>query len=253
MRDKGDGRRRWSPLRLLILIPAVPAIVALGVVAMAPLSWAEAAPFAEPGRVIAPADPPLGSATPTSQMSPLAPVVAPSPTTAAKKKAYAPVNFAKPDVDIVPPPPPPTYGGGGGGCSYKGVAGQSGKAFLAKINNARSANGVAPLSWSSSLGCTAMRYSAKMAYTDSKNGGGPGNALKHNPNRPSGGENVAMFGTTGSMSRSAAITKHHELYMNSPAHRKNVLNPKWRRVGAGIAVVKIDGSWTVWYSTENFQ
>jgi len=110
--------------------------------------------------------------------------------------------------------------------------------FLSAINAARSAAGAAPLSIQGDLLRISRLWSQTMA-TDSQ--------LFHDPNftklAPSNwqalGENVGMGPTCDSIAQA---------FMNSPEHRKNILDPAFTTIGVGV-VDSADG--TVWV-TEDF-
>ncbi|MFW2512255.1 CAP domain-containing protein [Demequina sp. SO4-13] len=110
-------------------------------------------------------------------------------------------------------------------------AGGSVKGLLTAANKERARIGVGSLSWSGSLASAATSWSQSMASRDDA---GNGSALAHNPNRP-GGENVAVSGSSGGMSVSAAVNKAHAGWMYSGGHCRNVMNPGYSTMGAGTA------------------
>jgi uncharacterized protein YkwD len=115
--------------------------------------------------------------------------------------------------------------------------------IFAYTNNSRAANGLAPLVWNGQLGCLALSWSQYLAST---NGfyhrdlnaviRSPGYGGYHTL-----GENILQ----GPASLSAADM--HNLWMNSPDHRANILSPAYTSMGIGLAYA--NGS--VW-ATENF-
>lgn len=123
---------------------------------------------------------------------------------------------------------------GGGGAS---TTPSSVKGLLDAANAERARLGIGSLSWSSSLASTAASWSAEMAASGS---------LTHNPNRPSGGENIGYYGP-GSVSSAAGVM--HSSWMRSTGHCKNIMNPRWSVMGAGVAA---DDSGVQWF-TVNFQ
>jgi uncharacterized protein YkwD len=92
------------------------------------------------------------------------------------------------------------------------------------VNQARASAGSRPLGWSSALAAKASSWAAHMAATDQ---------LSHSvlpDGVPAGwselGENVGFAGT---------VTDVHDAFLNSPEHRQNMLNSKWRVMGIGVA------------------
>jgi hypothetical protein len=95
------------------------------------------------------------------------------------------------------------------------------------INQERAERGRKVLAMNDLLVGIARRHSKDMAAD---------RRIYHNPNlgfalkssNPSAwGENVGM---------GASVPRLHDLFMNSAAHRKNILNPEFDRVGVGIVV-----------------
>lgn len=121
--------------------------------------------------------------------------------------------------------------------------------MLAAANQERARLGIAPLSWSGSLASAATSWSQTMAAEDSQTDALI-DAMRHNPNRPAGGENVAVSYASRGHSQSAAAAKAHYEWMYSNGHCLNIMNPAWSVMGAGMAVTA-DGN--TWYSTVNFQ
>ena len=93
-------------------------------------------------------------------------------------------------------------------------------------NVARRQYGLAPLSAGSCVDRFAERWTAKMAKR---------NTFRHQSLRPilrrchrhAAAENIAMGG--GSLSPSQVVS----LWMHSPGHRRNILNPRYRALGIG--------------------
>jgi uncharacterized protein YkwD len=134
------------------------------------------------------------------------------------------------------------------GAKYS-VGGSTAKSMLSTLNNERARIGIKKLTWSSSLAGSATNWSKSMAAKDSKTPNSPANALTHNPNRPSGGENVGVAWSSNTLSASAGMSRVHSGFMKSNGHCENLMNPRWTRVGAGIA----KASNGAWYITQNFQ
>jgi hypothetical protein len=110
--------------------------------------------------------------------------------------------------------------------------------FVSQINADRARVGRTPLVHRADLAALALRHSQTMAEQ---------NSLHHNPNltgQVSGwqsvGENVGMGGNTRVL---------HRAFMNSPAHRSNILDKDFTEIGLGVVV---DGRGVMWV-TEVFR
>ncbi|GAA4286912.1 hypothetical protein GCM10022262_12710 [Georgenia daeguensis] len=109
------------------------------------------------------------------------------------------------------------------------------------LNKARADNGLPPLKRVVELDSVAQAWSQQQAAES---------RMYHNPyyseQYPSGwryaAENVAYTGGT-----TPSGDRFHELWMNSPGHRANILNPNFTHVGVGVAT---KGDRT--YATQNF-
>ncbi len=128
------------------------------------------------------------------------------------------------------------------------ASGSTGKALLAAVNKERAKLGIRALSWSSSMASTATGWSQTMLKNDMKTKTLI-DGLAHNPNRP-GAENVAVVYSSNGYSASSAIRKMHTNLVYSNGHCLNLMNPKWRSMGAGIAH---SSNGNTWYATENFR
>jgi uncharacterized protein YkwD len=100
------------------------------------------------------------------------------------------------------------------------------RAFVALINEIRSAHGLRPLAIRKDLTAVATRWSARMAARKK---------IAHNPDfryQVRGwwllGENV---GWTNS-----SVGYLHKAFLASPEHRKNILDPRFTTIGVGEAV-----------------
>lgn len=103
--------------------------------------------------------------------------------------------------------------------------------FVAKLNAERTSRGLPALSSNGSLAATARSWSGTMANQDK---------LYHNPSL---GSQVSGWKKVGeNVGRGPSVGSLHAALMNSPGHRRNILDPEWTEVGVGV-VVK-DG--TVW-------
>ncbi len=105
------------------------------------------------------------------------------------------------------------------------AAGPNTAEILAAVNSARAQAGLAPYTLSSDLSSVALSWSNQMAAN---------NALSHNPRLTSQvsnwsylGENVGV-GPTWSAIETA--------FMNSPAHRSNILDHDFTQIGIGVVV-----------------
>lgn len=121
--------------------------------------------------------------------------------------------------------------------------------MVAEVNRERVRAGVAPLVVSTGVTTTASYWSSQMVA------GKTGGQLQHNPNFVTMilahekhrirafGENVAAF-TAGAYSAADIVG----MYMASPGHRANILNPRYRYVGI-VTVQKGPGTA---FNTMNF-
>lgn len=121
--------------------------------------------------------------------------------------------------------------------------------LLAAANAERSRLGLSSLSWSGSLAAAATAWSQAMAAKDDTTADVI-DALAHNPNRPAGGENVAVAYSSAGQSQGGAASIAHSGWVKSHGHCMNMLNPGFSVMGAGMAVTA-DG--TTWYTTANYQ
>lgn len=187
----------------------------------------------------------------------------------------APVPTATPDaasyvqkIEIILPPPPAPAGGGGSKkarassgsstgphidfCAAGGGESTSASSLdglLAAANAERARFGYGALSWSGSLASAAQGWANQLVANDEATDA-PHDAIAHNPNRPRGGENVAMSYKSKGLDSARAIDRAHVGWMRSNGHCKNLLNPKWTVMGAGTAQTA-DG--TTWYTVANYQ
>ncbi|MDO5067345.1 MAG: CAP domain-containing protein [Propionibacteriaceae bacterium] len=117
------------------------------------------------------------------------------------------------------------------------------RTILAKVNELRASKGLAPVTRYRELDAVAADWSRQMALQAS---------LSHRPNftthYPSGwtnaAENVAMHGGSGDIG-----TMMFELWLNSPGHYANMVNPELNAIGIGLAY---DSTNKAWYATQNF-
>ncbi|MDN4483553.1 CAP domain-containing protein [Demequina lignilytica] len=125
----------------------------------------------------------------------------------------------------------------------------SARGLLAAANAERARLGIAPLAWSGDLAAAAESWSAQMARDDESTSG-MADALAHNPASPGRAENVGVTASSAGISQARAASTLATGWMRSPGHCRNIMNPAYAVMGAGLAVTS-DG--TTWYGTENFR
>ena len=104
--------------------------------------------------------------------------------------------------------------------------------FLSSLNSARASNGAPALSVAGDLTSVARSHSRVMA--DSGN-------LHHNPSL---GSAVSGWQKVGeNVGRGPSVSSIHSALMNSPGHKRNMLDPAFTQVGIGVVV---DGGGQVW-------
>jgi len=97
--------------------------------------------------------------------------------------------------------------------------------FLSSLNSARSNAGVQALSRSGDLDSVARSWSQQMANSGT---------LAHNPNFSSQAGNWQKVGENVGMGQN--VSQLHGLFMDSPGHRRNILDPAFTQVGIGVVV-----------------
>jgi uncharacterized protein YkwD len=229
--------RKHSRTRFLVLIPLVPALMALAFVASVPLSSVNADTVAQslPATVLQPAAAP----------APATPAITASPSPSAAVAAL----FAAPPITVLPPPPPPPaakrssgHSSGGhssAGCSSGATYGAYECANFGFLNDDRAAAGVAALAWSSSLANTARSWATYLADNDVT-----GSAIHHSTIWTNGENIYWISGGSGS----ALADRANTAFMNSTDHRANLLRPTFHSVGVGIAQSSTGG----WYVVQDF-
>lgn len=173
---------------------------------------------------------------------------------------------------ILPPPPPPPPAAKSGKKRANPVAAQAAVAsgdhvafcaagggqtaeawsldgLLSAANAERARFGYGSLSWSGGLASAAQGWANQLVANDESTPYAH-DAIAHNPNRPRGGENVAMGYRASGQEVGKALNKAHIAWMKSNGHCKNLLNPSWSVMGAGTASTA-DG--TTVYTVVNFQ
>lgn len=104
-------------------------------------------------------------------------------------------------------------------------------AFVAAANRERADQGLAELATSSELTEVAREHSRRMAAADD---------LHHNPAL---GDDVGGWVKVGeNVGRGGTVEAIHAALMDSPSHRRNILDGDWTQIGIGVVVD--DG--TVW-------
>lgn len=132
-----------------------------------------------------------------------------------------------------------------------------------RVNEARTERGLDALSFDVDLREIARNHSADMAERDYFSHTSPeGEGLQDRYDRfgydcrvpagafryKGGGENLFTIGSAASLSNEALADRAVEGWLNSPAHRENLLDGDWRREGVGVATAS-DGAI---YVTQNF-
>jgi hypothetical protein len=102
---------------------------------------------------------------------------------------------------------------------------------LALLNDLRAAHGAPPVAYDPGMSATALEWSREMSRS----------GFRHS----SAGyaENIAWH-SQSSMSPEVAASTLHDMWVDSPGHFSNMINPRWTRVGIGLYV---DASG--WYGT----
>ena len=129
-------------------------------------------------------------------------------------------------------------------------------AVHAEINNARRANGVAPLTYDAALASTADDHTAWMADTQQLN-----HSERDTYACAYAGENIAYTYANGDVrvnDTTVVNLNNNETriadrlvtgWLRSPPHRENILDPRFSAEGIGIATVAVDGRERV-YATQ---
>ena len=105
---------------------------------------------------------------------------------------------------------------------------------LALLNQLRAEHGVGQVTYDPGMSTQALAWSQEMSRSGFRHSG-TGYA-----------ENIAWH-SLSSMSPETAATTLHDMWVDSPGHYRNMLDPRWTRVGIGLHV---DG--TGWYGTHMF-
>jgi uncharacterized protein YkwD len=85
------------------------------------------------------------------------------------------------------------------------------------------AHGLAPLSLDDQLVAKAHDWAAVMA----------GSGVRHSRLTDGAGSNWTIIAEN--VGRAATVSEMHRLFMTSPVHRSNILDPRMSRIGTGVA------------------
>ena len=105
---------------------------------------------------------------------------------------------------------------------------------LALLNQLRAAHGAGPVTYDADMSAEAMAWSQEMSRS----------GFRHS--NLGYAENIAWH-SQGAMSPDQAASTLNDMWVNSPGHFNNLINPRWTRVGIGLHV---DGSG--WWGTHVF-
>jgi len=118
----------------------------------------------------------------------------------------------------VPPSAPPATAAPGGAAG----------ALVAAVNQDRAANGLAPLSWNQQLGGVAQHWANVMAFSSQLNHQDLPSLIRQFPGWHTMAENILC--EPASLGPRAL----ENVWMSSPLHRANILNPSLTRIGVGL-------------------
>lgn len=92
------------------------------------------------------------------------------------------------------------------------------------VNQERAAHGLAPLTLDDQLVAKAHDWAAVMASS----------GVRHSRLTDGAGSNWTILAEN--VGRAATVSEMHRLFMASPVHRSNLLDPRMSRIGTGVAV-----------------
>src|SRR4051794_9414422 len=101
--------------------------------------------------------------------------------------------------------------------------------FASLANSARSASGLGAYAYAGDLADVALGQAQRMAAR---------HAIFHNPNLASEVSSWRMVGENVGVG--STVDSHHDAFMNSPAHRANILSSDFTEIGVG-SVIGDDG------------
>ena len=111
------------------------------------------------------------------------------------------------------------------------------QSLLQAINQARAARGIPPLRVGVRLRSAARAHSRAMAQSGAFTHGNWYQRLRrHGVRAPTVGETIA-WGVGADGTASAIVS----MWLGSPSHRETMLNPRFRRIGIGVAVGTMGG------------
>lgn len=152
------------------------------------------------------------------------PVVQPPVATQPTSAPTTSKPTTRPTVAPAPPttqPPVPTY-------DQPPASGPEREIFDC-VNNARVANGLAPLRWSNQVAGVATNWTRVMTNN---------NKMSHNPNLADQIPNWRAIGeNVGYTTYPNAPQSLCQAWLDSPGHRANIMKPTFARTGIGVVVV----------------
>src|SRR4051794_13124742 len=98
--------------------------------------------------------------------------------------------------------------------------------FIADINHSRAARHLRPVAANSELNAVALKWASTMAKHRS---------LSHNPDLATAVHHWS--GLAENVGMGQAVWQLHVAFMNSAAHKANILNPAYSQVGVGVVVI----------------
>lgn len=118
------------------------------------------------------------------------------------------------------------------------------------INGVRSKHGLQPLAWNDDIAAISRVHSRNMAEFNFFSHKGLDNKMVSDRADDLGARKWRAIGENIAFNRGYKdpITKAVELWLDSPSHRRNLLDPNWKESGIGIAIAE-DGSY---YLTQVF-
>ncbi len=119
---------------------------------------------------------------------------------------------------------------------------------FALANDARAAEGLAPLTRMPELDAVARGWSQTLATDGRELGHNPDYSRQIPPGWSVSGENVGWMGELAVVPAEEVSGAVHQGWMESPGHRENLLSPDYTHMGVGVAHSPESG----YYLTQNF-